>query len=275
MDPDSADRDPKPADTEAKRLEELLASWFEHAERGQLQSPEECCKDAPELLDAFRNILESDLALEASVAKNAKPRGSGALEGQHLGEFQILKKIGSGGRGDVYLARQPALGRFVAIKVLRTEMSGTARARRRLFREAELAASLEHPNIVPIYGVGECDEQAYLAMKWLKGPILSELRDPLEGRSLARLGAKIARALHAAHIEGVTHRDIKPANVMFDEGEPYILDFGLASGTVDMTITFDGKVSGTLPYMSPEQLCAGGRTTPLDGRTDIYSLGAT
>lgn len=261
--------------SDAARLEALLAMWFENVESGRTVDPRELCGDDLDLLEDFTRIIENDLDFAASIDAKQLERVRGNAERRRINDFELLTKIGTGGRGDVFLARQLSLGRFVAIKLLRPETANSEHAQRRLLREAELAASLEHPNIVPIYGVGQADGQSFIAMKWLGGLTLDALDGRLDPKRVAEIGATIARALHAAHLAGVTHRDIKPANIMFDEERPYILDFGLARGETDMTMTFEGKVSGTLPYMSPEQLCAGGKSAPLDGRTDVYSLGAT
>lgn len=276
--------EPRPAAPDEERLETLLVEWFTLVDAGESPSPHDLCKDDPALLERFIEIVADDLALESSISRGgARPQPAPQI--RNLRDFELLDLLGSGGRGEVYRARQLSLNRFVAVKVLRRETASDARARRRLIREAELTASLEHPHIVPVFAVGEVDGYAYLAMKLLEGPSLDAfIRDPeqpdarltvLPLREVATLIAKVARGLHAAHLAGVTHRDIKPANIMLDRGEPCILDFGLASGTVNRTQTIDARVSGTLPYMSPEQLCAGGRSTPLDGRTDIYSLGVT
>ena len=191
-----------------------------------------------------------------------------------LGEFELIAPIGKGGSGEVYLARQTSLGRLVAIKRLRLAADG--RNSMRLRREAEVAASLDHPGIVPIYAVGEQGGDGWIAMKWLTGPALDAVTEPLSAQDVARIGAATARALHEAHMAGIVHRDIKPSNVVLDGGNPCIVDFGLArDGDEVVRTTVDGHVSGTLLYMSPEQIRSGGTTVTLDGRTDVYSLGAT
>jgi serine/threonine-protein kinase len=202
-----------------------------------------------------------------------------AVEPQRLGRFVLEREIGRGAMGTVYLGRDTAINRLVAIKAipLASEFSESelAEARSRFFREAETAGRLNHPNIVTIYDVGEQGGLAYIAMEYLKGRHLSDHATPdklLEPRKVLELAARTAQALGFAHKQQVVHRDIKPANIMYDPGADVlkITDFGIARLTGSGT-TRTGIVLGTPSFMSPEQL--EGRT--VTGQSDLFSLGVT
>jgi serine/threonine protein kinase len=189
-----------------------------------------------------------------------------------IGRYQILKAIGEGGMGALYLARDPAIDRLLAIKLLR-EGFDSAELRQRFASEARSAGRLHHQNIVTIFDVGEHDRQPFIAMEYVKGETLAEVARQQRVVSLARKldwMDKLCAGLHYAHRAGVVHRDIKPANIMLDEeGVLKILDFGIARfGASEMTQA--GMVIGTLNYMAPEQMM--GR--PIDMRADIFSVGA-
>jgi serine/threonine protein kinase/tetratricopeptide (TPR) repeat protein len=193
-----------------------------------------------------------------------------------LGGYELLGEIGRGGQGVVYRARQKSLNRVVALKVVRTgERTTTARLKR--FRlEAEAAASLDNPNIVPIYEVGERNGSCYFSMKLVEGAPLDQLvrRELLPIRRTAELIAQLARAVHYAHQRGILHRDIKPGNILVDaKGEPHLTDFGLARLTeTESTVTRTIETLGTPSYMAPEQ--ALGNNNQLTSATDVYGLGA-
>jgi tetratricopeptide (TPR) repeat protein/predicted Ser/Thr protein kinase len=195
-----------------------------------------------------------------------------------IGAYEVVAELGRGGMGVVYRARDVALGREVAIKVLLAH-GATPEARRRLEVEARAAARLRHPNIVAVhaYGVDEATGDPYVVMELVRGRSLRDaLRaGPLEPREAARLAEDLARALAAAHEQGVLHRDVKPHNVLLSpEGAPLLADFGLAKA-LDAADgpTSTGQVLGTPAYMSPEQADGdGGRVGP---RSDVWSLGAT
>ena len=265
-----------PRTSENDRLEVLLQLWFSRVESGEQPDVEGICKDEPHLAPVLRRLVvqESEVVdtlglLGPSTAEEA------VIPVERLGDFKLLSFLGAGGMGQVFLSRQESLGRLVALKVPHKTAAADKRVTFRFRREAEIAAGLEHPHIVPVYAVGDEEGYAFLAMKWLSGPALDQFQEPLSSREVARIGVDIARALHEAHESGVIHRDVKPGNIMLDGGTPYILDFGLARSQSDLTVTRKGTVPGTLPYMSPEQLRAGTSTTTLDARTDVYSLGAT
>lgn len=191
-----------------------------------------------------------------------------------IGKYEILEKIGEGGFGIVYRGRDPMLDREVAIKVLRADLASSPGFVERFRREARLAASLRHPNIVGIIEVGEHESRYYLVMEYLSGQPLDQLLEEGKPLSLTRaveLLHPLADALDYAHSKSVIHRDIKPANVIFTEDgkRPVLTDFGLVKSTVQEGITTTGVILGTAEYMSPEQVL-GKEVSPA---TDIYALG--
>jgi TolB-like protein/Tfp pilus assembly protein PilF len=202
--------------------------------------------------------------------------------GTKLGAYEIQSPLGAGGMGEVYRATDTKLGRDVALKVLPSEMSHDAERLTRFRREAKTLAQLDHPSIVTIYSVEECDGIHFLTMQLVEGLPLDRVicQSGLPAAQIIEIAEALADALAAAHEKGIVHRDLKPANVMVtNEGRVKVLDFGLAkdirgSNLGDATLTSDsrtqvGMVMGTPAYMSPEQ--TSGR--PLDHRTDIFSLG--
>jgi TolB-like protein len=204
--------------------------------------------------------------------------------GATLGHYRILNRLGAGGMGEVYRARDETLGRDVAIKVLREAAAGDTAGRARLLREARSAAALNHAGVCTIHEAGEADGQAYIAMELVEGRPL-ELLIPEAGLPVERVldyGLQMAGALGHAHERGIVHRDLKPSNVMITPtGGVKVLDFGLAKPMAARdigeattashgTLTQAGSLVGTLPYMSPEQL----RGEAADARSDVWSLGA-
>jgi serine/threonine-protein kinase len=198
-----------------------------------------------------------------------------ALERAVGSQYKVIRLLGRGGMGAVYLARERALDRMVAIKVLRVEASDTEGSERFL-REARTAARLTHPNIVPLHTFGEAEGLMYFVMGFVQGESLGE-KLKREGRldpdEVRRILADVAAALHYAHERGVVHRDIKPDNILIDDetGKPMLADFGIArSAAGGRTLTELGTTLGTPHYMSPEQAAA---ERDVDGRSDLYSLG--
>ena len=193
-----------------------------------------------------------------------------------LGNYELLKEVGRGGQGVVFRARQKSLNRIVALKVIGLGRWATKAHLKRFRLEAEAAARLDHPCIVPIYEVGERDGQCYFSMKFVEGGQLDEVvkQTPLSIRQTVELITKIARTVHYAHENGILHRDIKPGNILLDgKGEPHLTDFGLARLVEsESTITRTVEVLGTPSYMAPEQ--AAGNNTKLTPATDVYGLGA-
>jgi serine/threonine protein kinase len=193
-----------------------------------------------------------------------------------LGDYELLEEIGRGGQGVVFRARQKSLNRNVALKVIGLGQWATPAHLKRFRLEAEAAASLDHPYIVPIYEVGEQDGQCYFSMKFIEGGQLDEVvkHTPISIRQAAELMAKVARTVHYAHEHGILHRDIKPGNILLDaKGEAHLTDFGLARLVEsESTVTRTLEVLGTPSYMAPEQ--AAGKNAKLTSATDVYGLGA-
>jgi TolB-like protein/predicted Ser/Thr protein kinase len=193
-----------------------------------------------------------------------------------LGDYELLEEVGRGGQGVVFRARQKSLNRIVALKVISLGQWASKAHLKRFRREAEAAASLDHPSIVPIYEVGERDGSCYFSMKFIEGGHLDEVvkRAPMSIRRAAELIAKVARTVHYAHEHGILHRDIKPGNILLDQnGEPLLTDFGLARLLdTESTVTRTMEVLGTPSYMAPEQ--AVGSNSAVSSATDVYGLGA-
>ena len=195
--------------------------------------------------------------------------------GQSFGGYTIEAVLGRGGMGTVYLATHERLARKVALKVIAAELADDEEFRARFLRESQLAASLDHPNIIAIYDAGEVDRVLYLAMRYVSGPSLHALireRGALTPAEVLRITEQIGGALDAAHAAGLVHRDVKPANVLLAEPgyRAYLSDFGLAKRTSSAGITRAGAFLGTVDYCAPEQIQGGA----VDGSADVYSLGA-
>jgi serine/threonine-protein kinase len=197
------------------------------------------------------------------------------LQAALAGEYSLERELGRGGMGVVYLARDVQLDRDVAIKVLPTHLAGIAEARERFVREARTAAGLSHPHIVPIHRVGEARGFVFFVMSYVEGETLGErlrTRGPLPPADATRMLREVAWALAYAHGRGIVHRDVKPDNIMLEAGtgRALVTDFGIAHGGAGADLeTEPGKITGTAHFMSPEQAAA----APIDGRSDIYSLG--
>ncbi|HEY2249504.1 MAG TPA: protein kinase, partial [Planctomycetaceae bacterium] len=223
--------------------------------------------------------ITSDLLAAAGRAKAVKLPGelTGGLTGE-LGRYKIIRRLGEGGMGTVFLAHDSQFDHKVALKVPHFTGTNDQTVVERFYREARAAIKLRHSNLCPVYDVGEINGQHFLSMAYIEGRPLAEIIDPdhpLPEPKVARIVCKIALALEEAHENGVVHRDLKPGNIMLDEkrNEPIVMDFGLAM-QLDLSfnprLTQTGTIVGSPAYMSPEQARNEG---PLGPATDIYSLG--
>jgi serine/threonine protein kinase len=227
-----------------------------------------------------------DEAIEVAARKLSRDPSGGAemdLSGQRLGHYQIDGKIGKGGMGVVYRARDLRLDRLVAIRVLPLEFAADARQLRRFVREAKAASAVSHPNIATIYEIGESEGHHWIAMELVEGETLAGRlkRSTLSTATVLDIGIQVCEGLGRAHEKGIIHRDIKPANIMLaPDGQVKLLDFGPAkiSPLEGQTVissdsgeppTLPGLAMGTARYMSPEQIFG----QPVDRRSDIFSLG--
>lgn len=257
--------------------ESLFDQWLDRALAGDAEDPAVFCQrvggDVAELRERIEAVAD---LLPESPAYPAEP----GLPFERVGAFRLLRRLGEGGMGVVYLAEQEPLRRLVALKVLRPELRASLSAPVRLLREARAVARVRHDHIAALHAAGEENGVLWLAFEHVPGETLAELlvrardagtRVPTD--RAVRYAAQIARALAAAHDAGVIHRDVKPANIRVRQNDhAVLLDFGLAAGAPgDPTIT--GSFVGTPAYASPEQVDPDGRA--LDGRTDVYSLAAT
>src|SRR5213596_3040026 len=214
-----------------------------------------------------------------AAARRSKKAARAAEMLGELGDYELVEEVGRGGQGVVFRARQKSLNRTVALKVISLGQWASKAHLKRFRREAEAAASLDHPSIVPIYEVGEREGACYFSMKFVEGGQLDEVvkRAPISIRQAAELIAKVARTVHYAHEHGILHRDIKPGNILLDtKGEPQLTDFGLARLVeAESTVTRTLEVLGTPSYMAPEQAAGNNPATAgLTSATDVYGLGA-
>src|SRR5438309_5651847 len=221
-------------------------------------------------------LIENVESSDANAAPRVKkaPRSTKTLA--DFGDYELLEEIGRGGQGEVYRTHQKSLNRTVALIVIGLGHWATQAHLKRFRLEAEAAASLEHPGIVPIHEVGERDGSCYFSMKFIEGGQLDEMvrHEPMPIRRAVELIAKVARTIHYAHERGILHRDIKPGNILLDaKGEPHLTDFGLARLVeTESTVTRTMEVLGTPSYMAPEQ--AVGNNARVTSATDVYGLGA-
>src|SRR5919199_2185620 len=219
-----------------------------------------------------------DLFVPEPSASSSDPELRALVERVLSASYALDREVGRGGMGIVYCAKDKRLKRTVAIKLLPPELAFRSEIRTRFLREAETAAQLSHPNIVPIYSVDESDGLVYFVMACVDGDNLGKRihdRGPLPIDETRRILAEVAEALAYAHARSVVHRDIKPDNILLDaaDGRALVTDFGIARAVIegsDSRLTATGMAIGTPAYMSPEQ-SAGDRE--IDGRSDLYSLG--
>ena len=231
----------------------------------------------PDVPESLQNIINTALAKDLKKRYQQIDELAQALK--NLGEiettfknYRLLRKLGAGGMGEVYLAEDMKLRRKVALKFLSEQYTANPEFKARLEREAQLTANLNHPNIVTIYEVGEHQNRQYIAMEYVEGESLKErmTRGKLPLKEAIDLVAQICAGLGKAHRATVVHRDIKPGNILFNlDGQVKIVDFGLAKMPGVSKLTKGGAMMGTIPYMSPEQV----KTEEIDQRSDIFSTG--
>jgi WD40 repeat protein len=269
-------------------LQSILVAYLEAVEAGHapgrnelLARHSELAAELAEFLDNRERIARAAAPLcparpsPSEVATVAPGEGRTAAplgKVRYFGDYELLEEIARGGMGVVYKARQVSLDRIVALKMILAGHLASENDLRRFRQEANAAANLDHPNIVPIYEVGEHDGQHYFSMKYITGGSLVSLQE-CGPRRAAELLAKVSRAVRHAHQRGILHRDLKPGNILLDaDGTPHVVDFGLARRVeADQRQTQTGAVVGTPSYMPPEQ--ASGRKD-LTTAVDVYSLGA-
>jgi serine/threonine protein kinase len=244
---------------------------------GDAEAPDVFCARHPSLTAAVRAQIES--CHRALVANDADTAANDAPPFERLGDFRLERRLGAGGMGVVYLAEQVSLGRPIALKVLRPELAGSAVAAERLRREALAVARLRHPNIVSVHAVGEDRSVRYVAMEFVPGRTLADhlsdaatTGEPLPVAQLLEWCGQIARALACAHGHGEVHRAETPSNVRIARaGRAMLLDFGLARLSEITEATLTRTFAGSPRYAAPEQLAG----AEVDGRADVYALGAT
>lgn len=261
-----------------RTLEETAGepSWWDEAQTFLApRADHEAASWTPSASDAAHAREAHDAAeIAAEIRKWLGPTDDPQSLGR-IGRYEVTGIIGAGSMGVVLKALEPQLKRFVAIKVLLPLLAHNGAARRRFSREARSAAAVSHPNVVPIYGVDEYQGLPYLVMQYVPGQSLAEriARDgPLAPEEVVRIALQTARALAAAHEQGLVHRDIKPANILLENGIERVLvtDFGLARIADDASMTRSGVITGTPQFMSPEQAAGRG----VDAQSDLFSLGA-
>ncbi|MBA3693515.1 MAG: protein kinase [Acidobacteria bacterium] len=279
-----------------QKVKEILQSALELSSYEREQFLDKVCGDD----ESLRREVETLLASSENVGSFMEQPAIGEVAemfvgtennlqiGESLNHYRILSHLGAGGMGEVYLAEDTKLNRFVALKLLPQSLSSDQDANRLLLREAQAAATLDHPHICQIHEIAEMDGRSFIVMQFCEGETLAEKleRETFNLRETLDLAIQIADALANAHSNHVIHRDIKPANIIVNkQGQAKILDFGLAtiiaeklnleSGNVEseaetaQLLSAANMIIGTAPYMSPEQVCG----KPLDARTDIFSLG--
>jgi serine/threonine-protein kinase len=286
----SADRD--------ERLAHLLGELTEKKRQGQPADVEACARSHPDLAGELRELWAAVQFAEEfarpAVTLRVTPKGVSpppvadapgtpdhSETARSFGDFELLEEIGRGGMGVVYRAWQKSLDRIVALKMILRGEHATPEDVARFQVEAQAAAHLEHPNIVPVYAAGVQDGQEWFCMRMVEGETLSSqlTRGPLRPHDAAAFLATIAGAVAFAHQRGILHRDLKPSNILIDQqGQPHVTDFGLAkrvsgaSGApVGSGLTLSGSIVGTPAYMAPEQVTLSrGKPSPA---SDVYSLG--
>jgi serine/threonine-protein kinase len=274
----AADRD--------EQLAGLLAEVTDRLRRGEDPKIEELAQRHLELAGELRELwaavlVAEQLAVSAASGALTLPALDAGLQPRaelpcKFGDYELLEELGRGGMGVVYKARQASLGRLVALKMVLRGVWASAADMARFRAEAEAAARLNHPHVVPVYEVGEHDGHPYFSMKYVTGSTLSArlAEGPMPARETAELLIPVCDAIEYAHHSGLLHRDLKPSNILLDEeGRPHVSDFGLAKRVeAGESWTRTGAIIGTPSYMAPEQ--AAGNRGQLGPPSDVYSLGA-
>jgi tRNA A-37 threonylcarbamoyl transferase component Bud32 len=293
------------------RLDEVIASYLEAVQRGESPDRDEWLARHPDLVGELAAFLADHDRMqkvvgppqptaEVTLSSTDGPIGPATPPPTHgvedsttlapgeqtapalgtkvryFGDYELLEEIARGGMGVVYKARQRTLNRIVALKMILAGQLADADDVRRFHVEAEAAAQLDHPGIVPIFEVGQYEGQHYFSMGYIEGQSLAAkvAREPMEPRAAAELVRTVAEAVEYAHQKGVVHRDLKPENVLLDAaGHPRITDFGLAKQVQgDSHLTGTGQILGTPSYMPPEQ--AAGKVDEIGPAAEVYALGA-
>jgi serine/threonine protein kinase len=295
MDEERAD-----ADSQDEQLYDVLIDYLESAERGVAPDPTELLSRYPQFASEIKEFLDNEnrlagltapvrwvsqsflkYPLPGPLSPLVLPALTPPIMPGAVGDYECLAELGRGSAGVVYRARQRTTGREVALKVIAADRVGDAEALARVREAAKAAAALDHPNVVPVYDVGEVDGQLFVAMKpmeggSLKGRLAEFVADP---RLAARLGADVARAVAYAHQRGVFHGGLKPSNIFLDaEGRPLVADFGLAGWADSIEDLIRAGAAPSMPgYLAPEQAAPGPGHGPIAGVTatgDVYGLGA-
>lgn len=218
---------------------------------------------------------QQQAATRLATPEDRAPSGmSGLAPGSAFGRYTVVKLLGKGGMGMVYLAEDPELRRQVALKILPFAAEAESMEAKRFLREARSAGRLRHPHIVPIHEAGQIGDRFYFTMDVIRGQELGNLAGKLNRFEKLKILYRVCQAVGYAHSQGIIHRDLKPSNIMVDvRHHPFVMDFGLAKDTESQSmLSYSGQVLGTPAYMSPEQ--AKGQGSKLDNRSDIWSLGA-
>jgi serine/threonine-protein kinase len=284
---------PEAAAAKDQRVQAILHDYLLARDEGRAPDHQEILRRHPELADELQALFADQDRLDQLAQSMRGPAAAGAPEPptvapeeatapdgavgtvRSFGDYELLEEIARGGMGVVYKARQVSLGRTVALKMILAGQLASAADVQRFRTEAEAAANLDHPHVVPIYEVGEHQGQHYFSMKYIDGGSLADQVQRLtsQPREAAQLLAVVARAVHHAHQRGLMHRDLKPGNILLDaQGQAHVTDFGLAKRvTGDIGLTRTGAIVGTPSYMAPEQARA---ERSLSTAVDVYSLGA-